>query len=74
MIGSNFSLRVSICSGNTQLVQLDPGRGTLVGAENPAKSMVITHSSGSTRSWRCVSGFHIMLESPTVSQDSENED
>lgn len=52
MIGSNFSLRVSVSSGNTQLVWLDPGRGTLLGSENPAKSMVITRSSGSMRRWR----------------------
>jgi hypothetical protein len=37
MIGGNFSLRVSVSSGNAQMVGLDPGRGTLLGAENPAK-------------------------------------
>lgn len=37
MIGGNFSLQVSVSSGNAQMVGLDPATGTPLGAENPAK-------------------------------------
>lgn len=57
MIGGNFSLRVPVSSGTAQMVGLDPGRGTLLGAENPAKSMRVTCSPGDSRSCRCASDF-----------------
>lgn len=38
MIGSNFSLRVSVRLGKAQMGRFDPGRQTLLGAENPAKA------------------------------------
>lgn len=62
MIGGNFSLQVSVSSGNAQMVGLDPARGTPLGAESPAKSMLITCSFGDSRSCRCASGFPYCTE------------
>lgn len=71
MIGSNFSLRVSVRPGKAQMGRLDPGRQTLLGAENPAKH------GDHVQLWElgglpiCVC-FHIVLTFPTILRCPEN--
>lgn len=64
MIGSNFSRRVSVSSGKVQMAGLDPGGQTLLEAEDPAESMVITSSLENLKSFADVRRlFHILLKS-----------